>query len=103
MGDMDNAASEKKVKKMVGREERLAHRQHDDMKYMLSTVNGRRVLWRILEKCGVFRSVHHPSGSQVYYNAGQQDVGHFVLTMILDAEPKKFLDMQLEAKDYENV
>lgn len=100
---MDNAASEKQVKKMVSREERLNHRFADDMKSVLSSIQGKRVIWRLMSQCGTFKSVHHPSGSQVYYNAGQQDIGHFIMTLVLDAEPKKFLEMQIEAKDYENV
>lgn len=101
--EKQNASSEKAVKKMVGREERLRHRETDDIKSVMSSVHGRRLIWRMLSRCGVFKSVHHPSGSQVYYNAGQQDIGHFLMAEILETDPKLFLDMQIEAKDYENV
>lgn len=100
---MSNAGSEKCVKKMASREERLRHRQMDDLAVVLSSIHGRRLLWRILVECGTFKSVHHPSGSQVYYNAGKQDLGHFVMSEVIGVDPKKFMEMQIEAKDYENV
>jgi hypothetical protein len=100
---MENAASEKQVKKMASREERARYQREDDIKAVCSSVNGRRFLWHLMEKCSVFKSVHHPSGSQVYYNAGQQDIGHFVMSEILEADPKLFLQMQQEAKDYGHV
>lgn len=103
MGEMDNAASEKKVKKQASRDERLRTQELGDVKAMMSSVSGRRFLWRLMSRCRVFGSVLHPSGSQVYYNSGQQDVGHFVMGEILESDEKLFQQMQSEAKDYENV
>lgn len=100
---MDNAASEKQVKKMVSRDERLAHRQQDDLKVVLGSIHGKRLLWRIMTECAPFQSPLHASGSQLYYNVGRQDIGRFIMDAVLSADPKKFLEMQIEAKDYENV
>jgi hypothetical protein len=100
---MDNASTPKQVKKQVSREERLRRRQMDDIAAVLSSIHGRRLLWRLLTECGVFKSVHHQSGSQVYYNAGKQDVGHFLMAEVIETDPKKFMEMQTEAKDYEHV
>lgn len=100
---MDNAASEKQVKGKASREERLRHRQLDDLKVVMSSIHGRRLIWRLLSECGTFKSVHHPSGSQVYYNAGKQDLGHFLMGELVGMDPAKFMEMQIEAKDYENV
>lgn len=100
---MENAASEKGVKKMGTREERLNHRQLDDLKAVLGSIHGKRLLWRIMSECAPFTSPLHSSGSQLYYNVGRQDIGRFIMDAVLSADPNKFLEMQIEAKDYENV
>lgn len=101
--ERENAASEKQVKAKGSREERFHLRDQADIRALMSSIHGRRFLWRLLEHCGVFGSVHHPSGSQVYYNAGKQDVGHFIMTGIIAADPNLFMNMQIEAKDYNHV
>lgn len=101
--EKENAASEKHVKKMAGREERVRHRFEDDIKSVLSSIHGKRLVWRILSHCGTFKSVHHPSGSQVYYNAGQQDIGHWLMQEIVNVDAQKLVEMMREAKDYEHV
>lgn len=100
---MDNAASPKNIKAKGSREERLRQREVDDLKVVLSSIHGKRLIWRLLSKCGTFQSVHHPSGSQVYYNAGKQDLGHFLMTEIVEADPPKLIEMMVNAKDFENV
>lgn len=100
---MANASSEKQVKKMASKEERLGHQEAEDIKAVMSSVHGRRFVWRLLSHCKAFASVFHPSGSQTYYNSGMQDVGHFILSEVTKADQKKYFEMQIEAKDYENV
>lgn len=101
---MDNAASEKQVKKMASKGERLRHQEISDLKQVGDqSIHGRRLLWRILSRCGTFESAHHASGSQVYYNIGRQDLGHWLMAEILAADQELYFKMQREAKDYENV
>lgn len=101
--EQTNAASPKQVKKMVSHDERLRQRELDDLRVVMSSVHGRRLMWRLMAHCRTYQSALHPSGSQVYYNIGQQDIGHFLQAEITAADDKKFYEMQLEAKGYEHV
>lgn len=77
----ENQVKRGKIKEKIGRDQQL-----DDVRAVMSTDAGRRFMWRVLEKCSTFGSVNCPSGSQTYYRAGQQDIGHFLLGEIADAD-----------------
>lgn len=83
------------------KKESLSRRDElDDIRFILSTKNGRRVLWRLLTHCNVFGSVWHPS-ALIHHNSGRQDVGHFIMAEITEASPDAFLTMMKENKEGE--
>ena len=47
-------------------------------KVMLSSPDGKRVLWDILSFCGVFRNAM-TGNSKTYFNLGQQSVGQYLM------------------------
>ena len=92
-----NAADKEQVGK-AGHKLKLRQQQDlSDMRAVLATREGRRVLWRLLETCKVFGSVWHPS-ALIHFNAGQQDVGHLILAKITEANDEALLLMMREAK-----
>jgi hypothetical protein len=50
-------------------------------KSMLSSADGKRVLWDILSFCGVFRNAM-TGNSKTYYNLGQQSVGQYIMVAL---------------------
>lgn len=68
-----------------------------EMREVLKTREGRNVLWRILEQCHLFSSIWRQS-AEIHYLAGKQDVGHYVLAEILDADEDAFIIMMTENK-----
>lgn len=70
--------------------------QAADLNALLATDFGRRYLWRILDRTQVFASIFVTS-SEIYYKAGQQDIGHWLMKEIGLANPEAFLLMQREA------
>ena len=52
----------------------------------------RRWIWRILNACGTFAPVFNPAtrepGSLIYYNAGQQNIGHDIVGAIDAADAR---------------
>jgi len=91
-----NASDKEQVKK-AGTKEYLREKQKkEDLQAILGSVEGRRFLWSVLEKCGVFQSIWTPS-AQIHYLAGQQDIGHWLMAQIVDADQDAFLKMQKEA------
>jgi len=77
----------------------------DDLRWLLQHRQGRRLAWRILNKCGVHASVtrYRQEGfldeerNRVYFNAGQQDLGHWLELALATANEEAFFTMQREA------
>lgn len=95
-----NAANQKQVKSQEQRLKLERETEINDLKVLLSSPHGRRVFWRILEHCKVFSSVWEAS-AKIHYNAGIQDVGHFILSEVLEADDQALLKMMNEAKQKE--
>ncbi len=87
-----NAADTTQVKEAGRRERSTRDQQQNDVREVLATEAGKRFLWRLLEHCKVNESVFSPS-AHIYYNSGMQDVGHFVLGEIMEAQPLAYMDM----------
>lgn len=87
------SASDPAQVREAGRRERSTRQQQlNDMRELLATEAGKRFLWRLMAHCKVNESVFSPS-AHIYYNSGMQDVGHFVLGEIMEAQPQAFMDM----------
>lgn len=95
---VDNAGSEKQVRAAQKIARRRRAQEVRDIQALLQMPEGRRVLWRILEKCGTFRSVWHPS-SLISYNSGQQDLGHWLLNEVIEVQPAAYVQMLTEDRD----
>lgn len=93
---MRNAADPEQVKEAGRREKELLKRWRADVSFILSTPEGRRFFWGMLEKAGVYRSVWEPS-AKIHFNAGQQDFGHWLLAEATAADADSYLLMQREA------
>ena len=92
----DNEAYRKEIaeKNRQRREE-----ETNDLRAVLSSVSGRRFIWRLLECGGVFRSSFNAeSDSYTAFNEGRRNLGLLVLNDILEADPDAFTLMQKEAK-----
>lgn len=100
---VSNASDKKQVKEARKKEARGRDREIEDMRSVLRSREGRRVIWRLLEQCSVFGSVNHSSGSQVYYNVGKQDIGHYLMKEIVETDENKLIEMMRENKEEENV
>lgn len=74
---------------MRGQDERFT-RENEllDLKKVMATAEGARVLSRLLAFCRVGKSVWAP-GVEIHYNTGVQDVGHFIQDEISQAKEHK--------------
>lgn len=70
------------------------------LKAILETKQGRTVIWKWLKHCKVFESIYD-SSARIHYNAGKQDVGHFLLAEVLQANKNAYLQMMQEAEEGE--
>ncbi|HKE43882.1 MAG TPA: hypothetical protein VKB41_05025 [Steroidobacteraceae bacterium] len=64
---------------------------------VLRTAEGRHMYWDVLARCGVFRSIWQLSAA-IHYNAGQQDIGHWLMGKLLEADEQAYELMHREAR-----
>lgn len=96
--EVRNAASPEQVKRAARKERERAELQRASLKAVMGTPAGRFVLWDLLERAGVYRSIFHPS-SQIYYLAGRQDFGHELIALLLDTDDVLYQQMEVEARN----
>lgn len=83
----------------IQKKERLARRKElDDIRTMFNSKSGRNFVWRILEKCGTFESTFHIDPNTMGYLSGQQDIGHFVMSEIVEAGDSLLFKLMKENK-----
>lgn len=92
-----NASDPEQVKAAENKHRSGRVTELDDFKVVLSTPQGRRLLWRLMGKAKVFETVWE-SSARIHYNAGQQDFGHFIMSEILEADEESYFKMMREAK-----
>ena len=78
-------------------EKQLKKRQICDLQTVLKTVQGRRILWRILQATRVQQHAFVPGDPHATaFHCGQQSIGLFLLHEIEDALPSAYLQMRGE-------
>jgi hypothetical protein len=83
------------AKEAQDEEKRKRERELSDMKWLLSDARGRRVIAILLDHCGVYRGVF-TGNSTTFYNAGKQDVGHFLAAYVTQADQMALVQIQRE-------
>lgn len=84
-------ANESRARSRFTREQEL-----DDVRAVISTPEGRRFILRLLSECRVSQSVWHPSAA-IHKYAGIQEVGHFIFSEVVSADPATGAKMLVEA------
>ncbi len=98
-----NAADAGQVKAARKVERRERQEQLDDLRNALAHGHSRRVLWRIISHCRVFESIIGSSSEMTSYNAGQQDIGHYIVAELEEANPRAILQMMEENQQSETA
>ena len=76
--------------------ERKRKRELEDLKEVVKTPAGRRVVWKILQATGYCNGGFHDDPNKMYYLAGRKDVGNILLDDLMQASPTAFATMQME-------
>lgn len=85
------------------KEKDIRRQELNDIRTVLSNASGRRLLWRLMEKCNTFQSLF-TDPHQMAYLSGQQDIGHFIMSEIVEAdEHLLFKIMKDNFKDREAI
>lgn len=70
-----------------------AQLEQADMKWLMSNAQGRRVVWRLLERAGVFRLSFNTNSMQMAFNEGHRYYGMHTLRLIHGHCPELYQTM----------
>jgi hypothetical protein len=70
-----------------------------DVKWLMGSKRGRRMLWRLLEKAGVFQLSFNTNAMQMAFNEGNRNYGNRILDLINRATPELYAVMLKESND----
>lgn len=73
--------------------------QADDIKWLMGSRQGRRVMWRLLEKAGVNRLSFNTNALSMAFAEGNRNLGSMFLADVLDICPDQYIRMLKEHKD----
>lgn len=94
---VNNAADEEQTGRAKYKEKHKRERELNDVRWVLSTPQGRRFYWRYLEDCGVFKS-SFVGQFQTFFLEGQRNVALKLLADLNDADPNAYVTMLNESK-----
>ena len=99
----DLAGQELARQELKGRERESEREERDDTKWLMSTRRGRRIVWRQLERAGVFRISFNTNAMQMAFNEGTRNEGLKLLVTVQAACPDQYtLMLQEQTSDDRN-
>ncbi len=90
-----NAADEEEL----SRADLDQRRQDDDLRWVLSDPRGRRFLWEMLGRCGLYRLSYEHSGSATMFKEGERNIGLTLVARITEVDHSAYLLAQQEAHE----
>ena len=92
--------SQDKARSERGARDRLADQTEvDDVKWLMATKRGRRMLWRVLDRAGVFRASFNTNSMTMAFAEGAKKEGLLQLDLIHKAAPDLYPTMLKEANE----
>jgi hypothetical protein len=82
----------------VRKAQQEAERDVEDFKWLMDSKRGRRLMWRLLDKAGVFRTSFDTSALRMAMLEGQRNYGLHWLNEVMANAPEKFVQMLNEQK-----
>lgn len=95
----DTRAEEEQLQERQQEAKNLAERQKGDLVFVMGTKQGRRLLWELLSRAGVFASSFTGDNNATNFNEGRRSEGLRLFSAIMDACPELYLTMADEAKE----
>jgi hypothetical protein len=71
------------------------HTEQEDFKWLMGNKRGRRIVWRLLERTGVFRS-SFTGNSETFFREGMRNVGLMLQAHIHEFTPDQYAVMLKE-------
>jgi hypothetical protein len=94
----EKTKSEKEVREKLSRENEEA-----DLKWLMGSKRGRRMVWRLLDQTGVFRLSFNTNAMQMAFAEGNRNYGNRTLSLIHTLCPELYPLMVKEQQDVRNA
>lgn len=78
-----------------------AQTEIDDLHWLMGDVRGRRFMWRLLKRSGIYRTSYTGEALSMAFKEGERNVGLGLVDEILKHCPKRLSEMQTEAQKHE--
>lgn len=92
-----NAGDAGQVKKAGDKEAARRQIEKSDLMWILADPRGRRFIWRLISRCGVFKS-SFTGNSTTFFNEGTRDVGLWATAEVVEVRPEAYLEMMVESQ-----
>ncbi|EPR3571191.1 hypothetical protein [Citrobacter freundii] len=79
----------------------LEQREKDDIKFVMDSEQGRRVVWGLLEKGQVFGTCFNVDPNITAFNEGQRNLALVLFQSVMTHCPDQYLKMAAEASEQE--
>ncbi|QLR20366.1 hypothetical protein HV351_18730 [Citrobacter freundii] len=79
----------------------LEQREKDDIKFVMDSEQGRRVVWGLLEKGQVFGTCFNVDPNITAFNEGQRNLALVLFQRVITHCPDQYLKMAAEASEQE--
>lgn len=94
--DLEENAATEEEKKL--RAKLLAEQDIKDLQWVMGDKRGRRFMWRLLERSGVFR-ISYTGNSETYFREGMRNIGIMQLDDLKTYCEETYIAMERERKD----
>ena len=102
--DPTDLQAQERIKADRDTERRLAKdSEESDIKWLMGSRRGRRIVWRLLSQSGVFRTSFNTNAMSMAFAEGNRNFGNRLLDLVHRACPESYLKMVSEANERRNT
>lgn len=94
----DRAQAEQETRRKLARDT-----EESDLKWLMSSKRGRRIVWRQLDAAGIFRTSFNTNAMAMAFAEGNKNNGLRLLSMIHSICPEHYPTMVREANEQRNI
>lgn len=95
---LDLSGQERQREEAQERAKLIAGTEADDFKWLMGNKRGRRIVWRLLERTGVYRTSFRLNNEMAFLE-GQRNVGLILIDLIHANCPEMYLTMLKEQQE----
>jgi len=99
MTDKTDVGDETQVKRTKKKRDLADETWMEDLRWLVSTKQGKRILWTVLSKCKLFDTISHHDALAMSRLSGVRDQGLWLLSELNRADPNAFWRLVQSSKD----